>query len=197
MYEIKYKEPAVYKNILPEDLFNELKKSLFETPKDVTSMSWEPVLKRWQLNYHPIMMKIFKQNIYDLAKNVFESSTLVPSYCMFTHYTKDGWLPKHKDDNACTYSIDMCLYSNNDWPVYVEDKPYIIKENEALAHYGNEQEHWREGTCGEGNYAGMLFFHFVEPDHWWVTKGPEYVNVVKNRMTEEEWEAQYGRTKTS
>jgi hypothetical protein len=34
----------------------------------------------------------------------------------------------------------------------------------------------------------MIFFHFVEPDHWWCTKGPGYLDVIRNHITEEEWE---------
>jgi len=191
-YEIKYKEPSVIGGLLPDYKFNELKNHLFNYPKTVDSMNWEPVLKRWQLPFDSLIHQYHRQHMLDRAKEFFCSDTLVPSYSMFTHYTKDGWLPKHKDDNACTYSIDMCIYSNTDWPVYVEGNPYNIAENQALMHYGNEQEHWREGVCGEGNYVGMAFFHYVEPDHWWVTKGPEYVQVAKGNMTEEKWEALYG-----
>jgi hypothetical protein len=186
-YEVNIKGPQVFNNVLRDDVFNNLKNYLFNYPKDAASMDWEPVLKRWQLANDPVISKIFNENMLDLARQVFDSKTLVPSYSMFTHYTKDGWLPKHKDDNACTYSLDMCVYSNNDWPVFIEGIPYTIKENQVLRHYGNAQEHWREGTCGEGNYAGMAFFHFVEPDHWWVTKGSSYAAVAKGFMTEEKW----------
>jgi hypothetical protein len=33
----------------------------------------------------------------------------------------------------------------------------------------------------------MIFFHFVEPDHWWVQKGPGYLDVIRNTITEEQW----------
>jgi hypothetical protein len=25
----------------------------------------------------------------------------------------------------------------------------------------------------------MIFFHFVEPDHWWYTKGPDYLKLIR------------------
>ena len=34
----------------------------------------------------------------------------------------------------------------------------------------------------------MIFFHFVEPDHWWVTKGRSYLDVITGKLSEEEWE---------
>ena len=39
----------------------------------------------------------------------------------------------------------------------------------------------------------MIFFHFVEPDHWWFTKGQDYVRVIRDEITEEQWESKYGK----
>jgi len=33
----------------------------------------------------------------------------------------------------------------------------------------------------------MIFFHFVEPDHWWFTKGESYLDVIRGKVSEEEW----------
>jgi len=33
----------------------------------------------------------------------------------------------------------------------------------------------------------MIFFHFAEPDHWWFTKGPSYLRVIRGEMSEDEW----------
>lgn len=41
----------------------------------------------------------------------------------------------------------------------------------------------------ETNHVAMIFFHFAEPDHWYFTKGSEYIQVVRGQITEEEWEA--------
>jgi hypothetical protein len=38
----------------------------------------------------------------------------------------------------------------------------------------------------------MIFFHFVEPDHWWYSKGSSYIEVVRRNMSEEEWFSKYG-----
>jgi hypothetical protein len=62
--------------------------------------------------------------------------------------------------------------------------------NEAAAYYGNDQEHWREEfPMKDTNHVAMIFFHFAEPDHWWFTKGPSYLDVIRKSITEEEWQA--------
>ena len=65
------------------------------------------------------------------------------------------------------YTLDVCLYQNVQWPLVVEDREFTLQENEALAFYGEEQEHWRpDFPVPTWNRVGMLFLHFAEPDHW-------------------------------
>lgn len=110
----------------------------------------------------------YLEHLVPIARDKFNSETLEASYAIFAHYEgKEAKLPKHKDNNACTYTIDLCLYQNTPWGLWVEDKEYMLQENEALAFYGEDQEHWREDfTDPENNVVGQVFFHFVEPDHW-------------------------------
>jgi hypothetical protein len=58
--------------------------------------------------------------------------------------------------------------------------------NQALAYYGNDQLHWREKFPNpEKNHVAMIFFHFAEPDHWYFTKGPDYLRVIRGEVLEE------------
>jgi hypothetical protein len=99
---------------------------------------------------------------------------------LFAHYEGQNPSPslyKHKDDNACTYTLDMCVYQNEPWDLWVEDKNYCLYPNQALAYYGNDQMHWREEFPNpENNHVAMVFFHFAEPDHWWFKEGPQYLH---------------------
>ena len=115
-----------------------------------------------------VPLKSFHEHLVPLAKNTFNSETLLPSYTIFAHYEgKEAKLPKHKDNNACTYTIDLCLYQNTPWSIYVEDREFTLEENQAIGFYGEDQEHWREEFPDpENNVVGQVFFHFVEPDHW-------------------------------
>jgi hypothetical protein len=83
----------------------------------------------------------------------------------------------------------MCVYQKEPWGLWVDGKEYILMENEALAYYGNDQEHGRKDFA-TGNHVAMIFFHFAEPDHWFFTKGPSYLEVIRGHISEEEWQRQ-------
>lgn len=142
-------------------------------------------------------LQFYSESLTDLAREIFGSSTLLPTYTLFSQYSgENAKLTKHKDDNACTYTIDFCLYQNYAWDLWVEGNPYTLFPNEALAYYGNEQEHWRNNfPMPKKNKVAMIFFHFAESDHWYFTKGPSYSEVVRNKITEEQWQEIQDRKK--
>lgn len=118
-------------------------------------------------------MRTYLSSVEQKAKKIFNSDTLKKTYILFAHYegTEAELLP-HKDDNACTYTLDLCLYQNTPWPLYVEGKEYTLGDNQALAFYGEDQEHWRSKFPNpETNQVGMLFLHYAEPDHWFFKRG--------------------------
>lgn len=101
------------------------------------------------------------------ARDVFGVSDLLPSYALWALYDVPGSnLHAHKDDNACTYTLDYCVRQRAPWSLYVEGIGYDLQEDEALAFLGEEQEHWRSPFT-PGNAVEMIFFHFVRPDHWY------------------------------
>jgi hypothetical protein len=126
-----------------------------------------------------------------IARDKFDSQTLLPTYALFAHYEGiNAKLHKHLDDNACTYTLDMCLYRKTPWDLWVAGEAYDIEPNSSLAYFGNDQLHWRrEFTDKENNKVGMVFFHFAEPDHWYFTKGPSYLRVIRKEITDDQWKA--------
>lgn len=99
------------------------------------------------------------------ARKVFNSDTLIYTYSLLALYNNDNSrLIRHKDDNACTYTFDICLYAEKPWPLIVEDKEYIIEKNQALSFYGEDQWHERP-PFDKDNKVLMLFMHWAEPDH--------------------------------
>jgi hypothetical protein len=83
----------------------------------------------------------------------------------------------------------MCVYQTEPWDLWVENKKYTLYPNQALAYYGNDQLHWREKFPNPGlQHVAMTFFHFAEPDHWYFTKGPNYLQVIRKEITEDQWE---------
>lgn len=179
-------DPIILKRVLPETDYAELK-SLF---KDVKSYEYQPGFSRYLAGEGLVPeLSDYAKKITPMARILFDSKTLLPTYALFSHYEgENASLYKHKDDNACTYTIDMCVYQKEPWDLYVEGVPYTLEENQALAYYGNDQMHWRESFPNpKENNVAMIFFHFAEPEHWWFTKGPSYLEVVRGKVTEEEW----------
>lgn len=106
-----------------------------------------------------------------LAKEIFKSNTLKSTYSLYCKYFGNASMEMHKDDNACTYTIDLCVKQDEPWALWVEDLPYVLEENEALCYLGNDQMHGRKPkNLGERNTVEMIFFHYAEPDHWWFVK---------------------------
>ena len=152
--------------LLPDNSFKRLQRICKSSYKE---FPYSEEFGRYYINdkeFKPLTS--YLEHLVPVAQNCFGSETLKPSYAIFAHYEgNQAALPKHKDNNACTYTIDLCLYQNTPWGLWVEDEEYMLQENEALAFYGEDQEHWREDfTDPENNIVGQVFFHFVEPDHW-------------------------------
>lgn len=166
------KNPVIVKNVLDLDDFNILKNYLFSFDKNNSPFILQEAFGRYAVvDKNLEILNKYTQKVLPIARKVFNSETLLPSYTLFCHYSgNNAKLWKHKDDNACTYTLDMHLYFKEMWELWVEGIGYPIEENEALAYYGNDQEHWREQFPNpESNYLGAIFFHFVEPDHWYFT----------------------------
>lgn len=181
------KKPKILKNILSEQDYQ----ALLLYVKNPKRFEYASGFGRYYASDDQLL--ILKKMLNDLtidARKAFNSKTLLPTYALFAHYEgEEASLYKHKDDNACTYTLDMCVYQNEPWDLWVDNRNYTLQPNQALAYYGNDQLHWREKFPNpETNYVAMIFFHFAEPDHWYFTKGPEYLRVVRGEITEEQWE---------
>jgi hypothetical protein len=186
------KSPQVVENLLD-------RKDLLELVNSVSgykNFNFDPGFSRYMIadNANGTLDNIFKR-LTTKARETFGSDTLMPTYALFAHYEgPNASLYRHKDDNACTYTLDMCVYQKEPWDLFVEDKAYTLLPNQALAYYGNDQMHWREDFPNpEENFVAMVFFHYAEPDHWWFTKGPSYLDVVRNIKSEEQWNLENAR----
>lgn len=108
-----------------------------------------------------------------------------PSYVFLSMYGPHGVCPVHKDRPQCQFTMDLQINSDGDWPIYVDDKEYILKDGQALCYSGSNQEHYRlPMVCSHKiiqhpTYSGEVlnveiinqismmdlgFFHFVPAD---------------------------------
>lgn len=177
-YPVKIKDPFIIKDILSKEDLASIQKHAMNLW--VHNPAYEPGFGRHQYFGNEEVNRIHNL-LTDVARKHFESETLIPSWALMSIYEGDqAKLHKHKDDNACTYHIDLCVFQKTPWDLWVEyndeKKPYTLMENDALFMYGNDQLHWREKFPNpETNLVCNAFFFFCEPDHWYFTEGPEYL----------------------
>ena len=111
------------------------------------------------------------------ARKYFYSETLLPSWNFLTLYQgpqKESF--KETYDSACTYALQVPLYQRLPWQLNVNSTEHELGENEGIYFNGNTHERFR-GTFPDPfeNYVAEATFFFVEPDHWWFTKGENYL----------------------
>jgi hypothetical protein len=110
------------------------------------------------------------KSLEKLAREIFKESNIKSSYSLYCKYFSKASMEMHKDDNACTYTIDLCVRQTEPWGLWVEDKEFILNPNEALCYLGNDQLHGRKPKdLGSNGSVEMIFFHYVQPDHWFFT----------------------------
>ena len=178
-----HKRPPAFMvdEVFEPSVFAQLNKDL-SLLQEAKIIPYEPSLGRFGVNS---MDKIesplaeYHQILLDKARSIF-SPTLEPTYCLWVSYRGfRAQLPNHVDDNACTYTMDLCVSYKTQWPIYVEEQEMSPEPNQAVCYYGEDQYHWRESFPDPANNeVQMIFFHFAEPEHWYFTKGPSHLHEV-------------------
>jgi len=105
----------------------------------------------------PFFKAIHKQ-LDGVASEIF-GEPVRSSYVYLSLYNDRGVCPFHTDRPQCKYTIDYCIDQDEEWPIWVDDKPYILQPNDALCYSGTDSPHWREMI--KGKYCWLAFFHFV------------------------------------
>lgn len=119
----------------------------------------------------------FSKKLEPLVQKIFDNPKIKTTYSVYLDYDKPtSKLPKHLDNNACTYTIDYCVSAKTPWGVVVEDEEFVFGPNQALVFMGGHDFHWREAMPDpETNRVEVIMFHFCLDDHWYFTEGEDYV----------------------
>ena len=170
-------DPVILDNVFSETDKSDLR---FHIDSVLNSATYDPGFQR-SLKGTPELENHFSKMLEPMARELFKDDTLKTSYSLYSKYANPkSWLAKHKDDNACTYTLDYCLSAKTPWGIFVENKEYTIGEGQALAFMGEDQEHWRGPFPDpDNNIVEMIFFHFVPEDHWFFTKGRDYIYEIR------------------
>ena len=110
-----------------------------------------------------------------------------PTYNFLSLYHGGGSLPPHLDDPQAKFTLDVCLDSNVDWPIFVSEpvawpcagdfsgegweervkssaqfSSHVIRPGSGILFSGSAQWHYRNAFpgSGAGDYCDLVFFHF-------------------------------------
>jgi hypothetical protein len=189
---MKVKEPIIIKNLLSEEDLATVHKQIAEVYSR-NGQTWDPHSQRnIMFDYDMPILNELTNKLMPIAIEYFEDPEMLPTYSLYSEYTLEtSNLHKHKDLNACTYTIDLCLKQDKPWGLWIEGKEYILQENEAILFWGEDQLHWREDLT-EVNNVAMMFFHYANKNHWNFTMGPDYVRVIRGQISLEDWKKENG-----
>lgn len=178
--------PTIYRQIFDKKTFKYLKTTAQNIPK--TLDRFNTTLGRYNIRNNDLK-KFAEKYITPLAREHFKNNEIVLSSVMLSEYdVKNANLPMHYDLNFATYSFNICVYQSEPWGLWIEEVEYILEENDAVAFNGESALHGRKKFPDHSGNVAILFCHYVEPDHWFITKGPGYIQVVRGEMTEYEYD---------
>lgn len=76
-------------------------------------------------------------------------------------------LPPHIDGANTILTFNYCLDTNIDWDIYVDNKRYELKKDEALVFSAINQVHWRpKREWKDGDFCEILTFDYSPLDDW-------------------------------
>jgi len=178
------KSPKVLDNVFSDLDFIFLKNFALSIEKN--EKNYEPAWGRY-VSKDKIFREYSNKYLLPIAKKYFEKENLILTHSVFAEYkTSEAVVDKHKDLNAATYVLNVTLYEDFPWPLYIEGQEYYYGPNQGIIYTGEHQDHWRNPVNTSAS-LGILFSAFVEPDHWWVTEGPGYGKVSWEEITKEEY----------
>lgn len=121
---------------------------------------------RWCYYQPPVFVAAHRRRDFVAHASKVFGVQVVPSYVFVSLYGPDGVCPPHTDRPQCRYTIDLCLDQDGTWPIYVEDKPYVLDRGDALYYSGSTMLHYRHPMADEPKetrptFCNLAFFHFV------------------------------------
>lgn len=154
-------DPKTIENVFSEKRFDELTKYFHEL---VRRSGVDRTMRTMFDSINNPVLKMLGQELLPLARNIFECENLYSTKVTFAHYEgHQGVLGKHVDHNPNVRLIDVCIYEDVPWGIFVDGKEYIFPKNHGVAFYSGKQEHWRKDNPDKlRNKTGVLLAYFDE-----------------------------------
>lgn len=178
----------VYGGLFEDQYFNDLKSYLLDLKENDTRFVYDTGFGRKTHHSNVAdpkgLLVQSHEKLLPIARELFGNPDLEKSYCIYSVYKGyKARLFKHIDDNACTYTIDLMIHYKTNWPLVVEGQELFADENEAIVYYGEDQYHWRPRFPDpKYNEVGVIFYHFVDKDHWFFTGENNMSQIVNERQ---------------
>jgi hypothetical protein len=157
----------IIKDILTEEDYVNIYSVVDSTPEDKTFV----VERMGQRAYFTSLGEEIHKKLEKTVQSIYGDDWILNQY-QFARYSKDsGFQAKlypHVDDAFPDHKItfDVQLKSTVKWPIVVEGKEFILKDNEGLFFSGTDQVHWRHPIeLSDTDTVDMIFCHFSNPSH--------------------------------
>ncbi len=158
-------------NVIVENVLTEDEMSLVYSK--VNSSTSKHVMKLFAQTVSDFdLPEIVRKKVVAYAEKISGENNLEIAEYQFARYkkvlddeSKQPLLPKlipHWDAafEEPRFTFDYQIGGNTAWPIVVEEKEFILKNNSALTFSGTHQIHWRTPKIFDDNeYLDMVFFH--------------------------------------
>lgn len=113
---------------------------------------------RIQLELFPVPREVTKAFSRVIKKDHGQHSIIGAVYCEYNTKYGELSLPIHKDRNKDNLCFDYQISANVDWPIVINNREYVLKDNSAVAMWPKVQEHGRiVKDFEDGSFVKMLF----------------------------------------
>jgi hypothetical protein len=158
-------EPFKVEGFFEEQRFNDIK-DYFVDHEDFKSTPKSYYLSKKISSYSDDFLKKLHIELLPIVRKTFSNDSIIPSYALLLEYSGgDGHVSPHMDEGPCSFTIDLCLYENSDWPLDVDNKVFSLKPNDAIFFHGSRQMHSRTGLQNQNNHNVVILFHYDLPEH--------------------------------
>lgn len=155
----KFFQPQVLKNVIPEAELTDLRAYINKILNIPDLLIWCDGFNRYQLFNSPYL-EVLHKKMLPFAETQLQKK-LKPTYAFLSLYKEKGYCRPHVDDNKCEWTLDVCINQDQVWPLFIENKPFLLEENHGLIYSGTDQVHWRR-RIHENGFCHLIFFHFEE-----------------------------------
>ena len=127
----------------------------------------ENKFNRWYWHNAPLMVSLHHDAAFLKLVSDICGQKLKPTYNFLSMYGPEGVCPLHTDRPQCQFTVDLCVDQDSTWPIYVDDKPYLLEPGQALIYSGTGQPHYRKPMAedSKAKFCNLVFFHFA-PTNW-------------------------------